>query len=149
MQDPRPMLQNALKDAMKNRDNVRRDVIRMAQSAIKQQEVDSRKALTPEDVVSVLQKEAKQRRETIDELVSAGREDMAEEEKTQLEILEEFLPKQLSDDELRAIVQEVIDQIGASSPKEMGKVMGPTMQRVKGLADGNDVNRIVRELLSD
>lgn len=148
MEDPRPKLQEALKEAMRNKDNVRRDVIRVTQSAIKQVEVDTRKTLTPEDVVSILQKEAKTRRESIDEMVAAGRAEAAAQAEAELKILEEFMPQQLSRDEIVALVRQAIAETGAQSAKEMGKVMGKLMPQVKGRADGNLVNQVVRELLS-
>ncbi len=148
MDDPRPALQAAVKDAMKAKDARRRDVLRNLLSAIKQVEIDTQQAPSAEDSVAVLQKEAKRRRESITEMEGAGRTDLAENEAYELGIIEEFLPQQLSEDELRAIVQEVIDEVGASSAKEMGKVMGPLMGRVKGLADGKLVNQIVKELLN-
>jgi hypothetical protein len=146
MEDPRPQLQNALKEAMKNRDTQRRDVIRLAQSAIKQVEIDTRKDLTAEEVVSILQKEAKMRRESIDEMVGAGR-DVAEAE-AELAILESFMPQQLSRAEIHELAQQIITDVGAESSQDMGKVMGRLMPQVKGRADGNVVNQVVRELLS-
>ena len=146
MEDPRPQLQDALKEAMKNRDTQRRDVIRLAQSAIKQVEIDTRKELSAEDVVSILQKEAKMRRETIDEMRGAGRDVAAEE--AELSILESFLPQQLSREEIARLAQQAIDEVGAQSNQDMGKVMGKLMPQVRGRADGNVVNQVVRELLS-
>jgi hypothetical protein len=146
MEDPRPQLQNALKEAMKNRDTQRRDVIRLAQSAIKQVEIDTRKDLTAEEVVSILQKEAKMRRESIDEMLGARR-DVAEAE-AELAILESFMPQQLSRAEIHALAQQIITDVGAESSQDMGKVMGRLMPQVKGRADGNVVNQVVRELLS-
>lgn len=148
MEDPRPQLQAALKEAMKSKDKERRDVIRMMQSAIKQVEIDTQKDLDAASVIEVLQKEAKKRRETITEMEDAGRDEQAESERHELQIIEDFLPRQLSDDEIRAIVKEVIAETGASSPKDTGQVMGPVMQRVKGLADGKRVNPIVKDELS-
>jgi len=148
MEDPRPQLQAALKEAMKNKDAQRRDVIRTVMSAFKQVEIDSKKELSADDAVAVLQKEAKVRREGIDEKINAGMEEQAEREQFELSVIEEFMPQQLSEDEIRAIVQEVIESVGAESPKDMGKVMGPLMGRVKGLADGKLVNQIVRDALS-
>lgn len=148
MDDLKARLQTALKEAMTNKDNLRRDVIRMMLSAIKQVEVDTRKELTAEDMIAVLQKEAKKRRESIDEAEKAGRGAIAEQEKAELAILESFLPRQLSRDEIRTIVEETIAQTGVTSAKEMGKLMGALMPKVKGLADGKLVNEIVRELLS-
>jgi uncharacterized protein YqeY len=148
MEDPRPKLQAALKEAMVKKDNTRRDVIRMALSAIKQLEVDSQKELAAEDVVAILQKEAKTRRESIDEKQKAGRGDMAEQELAELHILESFMPEQLSREAILALAQEAVAQTGAASPKDMGKVMGLLMPKVKGKADGNLVNQVVRELLN-
>ena len=148
MEDLRPTIMNAVKDAMKNKDSQRRDVLRLLQSAIKQVEIDTQKELTPEDVVSVIQKEAKKRRESIADMKAAGREEQIPDEQAELDIIEEFLPQQLSADEVSVIVKEVIAESGASSPKEMGKVMSAVMQRVKGQADGKLVNQIVREQLS-
>lgn len=146
--DPRTALQDALKEAIKNKDNQRRDVIRMALSALKQVEIDTRKALTPEDALAILQKEAKTRRESIEENRKAGRADQISTEVVELEILESFLPKQLSRDEIAVLVREAIAQAGATNANEMGKVMSVLMPKVKGLADGKLVNQVVRELLS-
>lgn len=146
MEDPRPKMQDALKEAMKNKDNMRRDVIRFLQAAIKQVEIDTRKDLDAIQVVEIIQKEAKKRRESIDEMVKAGRDTAGEQQ--ELVILEEFLPQQMSAEEVTAVVKEIIQQVGATSAKDMGKVMGPLMQRVKGLADGKLVNQVVRDLLN-
>lgn len=148
MDDPRERLQAALKEAMKNKDNQRRDVIRLVMSAIKQVEVDTRKELSAQDVVAVLQKEAKTRRESLDEKVKAGRAEQIAQEQLELGILEEFLPKQLSHDEIVALAKNAIADSGAVSANEMGKVMSLLMPKVKGLADGKLVNQIVRELLN-
>src|SRR5215207_3857158 len=147
MEDPREKLTAALKEAMVNKNATRRDVIRMAQNAIKQVEIDERKTLSPEDAMTILQREAKKRRESVQEAQKAGRQDIADEEATQLAILEEFMPKQMSREELVVIVRGAIQESGATSAKEMGKVMGVLMPKVKGLADGKLVNEVVRELL--
>ena len=147
MEDPVPKLQAALKEAMRNKDVVRRNVIRMALNAIKQVEIDTRKELGAEDVAAILQKEAKTRRESIDEMLKAGRDDLAEQGPPPLTMLEEFLPQQLSREEIEVLAQEAIKQTGAISLKEMGKVMGALMPKVKGQADGKLVNEVVRELL--
>jgi uncharacterized protein YqeY len=147
MQDPRPALQAALKDALKNKENHRRDVIRNLNSALKQVEIDERRELTAEDALTIIQKEAKRRRESIDEYGKGGRDDLVQAEQADLVIIEEFLPKQLTAEEVTAIVREVIAQVGASSPADIAKVMGPIMARVKGVADGKLVNKIVKELL--
>lgn len=147
MEDPRPKMQEALKEALKNKDNQRRDVIRLAQSVIKQIEVDTRKELTAEDVVAALQKEVKKLRESMDEKQKAGRTLEAEKDAAEIRILEEFLPRQLSREEITVLVKEAIAQTGATSAKEMGKVMGILAPKTKGLADGKLVNEVVREYL--
>jgi uncharacterized protein YqeY len=147
MTEPKEQLQAALKEAMINKDNVRRDVIRGLLSAVKQVEIDSQKTLNADGTVDVLQKEAKKRRESIDEATKVGRNEIADQEKLELAIIETFLPAQLSRDEVKTIVQETIAQTGVTSPKEIGKLMGALMPKVKGLADGKLVNEVVRELL--
>src|SRR5690554_5004662 len=145
MDDPRQRLNDALKEAMRGQDTLRRDVIRIALSAIKQVEVDERRTLTPDDVFAVLQREAKQRRESIAEAENAGRLETAQLEREKLAILEEFLPRQLSRDEVAALARDAIDQTGATSARDMGKVMGVLMPQVKGRVDGKIVNDVVRE----
>lgn len=148
MEDPRAKLQDALKEAMKNKDTERRDVLRLLQSAIKQVEIDSRKELSGDDVMDILQKEAKKRRESITDYENAGRAEMAAAEAKELTVIEEFLPRQLNEAEVTAIVREVIAEVGAESSKDINKVMGPVMARVKGVADGKLVNQIVRQELA-
>jgi uncharacterized protein len=148
MDDPRPRLQQDLIVAMKAKDKERRDTIRLLQSAIKQVEIDTREELQAEDVIAILHKEAKKRRESIEEYGKGGRDDLVAKERAEMAILEEYLPMQMSAEELTVIVKEVIAETGATSPKEIGKVMQPVMARVKGLADGKLVSQIVREQLS-
>ncbi len=149
MEDPRPQLNAALKEAMKNKDSDRRNVIRLIQSEIKQVEIDTQKELDTTGVIEILQKEAKKRRETIQEASDSGRNELAENEKMELTVLEEFLPQQMGADEITVIVDQVIAQVGAEGPKDIGKVMGPVMAQVKGLADGKLVNQIVRDKLNN
>ncbi len=144
----RETLTAALKEAMLGKDNARRDVIRLIQSAIKQVEIDSRKEMTDDDVITVIQREAKKRREAIEEANKAGRSDISEKEQAELVIVETFLPRQLSLEEVKVIAAEIMAEVGASGPKDQGKVMGPLMARVKGQAAGNIVNQAVRELLN-
>jgi hypothetical protein len=148
MEDTRARLQDALKAAMISKDHQRRDVLRMVISEMKQVEVDERRILTADAVVTILQREVKKRRESIDEARKAGREDIAVPVEQEVRILEEFLPEQLSREQIRALAQEAISASGATSAKEMGKVMAVLMPRVKGVADGKLVNDVVRELLS-
>jgi uncharacterized protein YqeY len=147
MDDVKVKLNDALKAAMLAKDTARRDVIRLMQSAIKQVEVDERRALASDDVVSILQKEVKKRRESAEEARRAGRNDIANGEEAEIAIIEQFLPQQLSRAEIEALVRDAIQQTGAASAKDMGKVMGVLMPKVKGVADGKLVNEVVRSLL--
>jgi uncharacterized protein YqeY len=148
MTDPKAFLNDALKEAMRSKDNTTRDVLRLLQSAVKQVEVDSRKELTSEEIMDILQKEAKKRRESIIDYEKGGRQDLVDVEKVELAIIEKFLPKQLTADEVRDIVRGVIAETGASGAKEINKVMPVVMAKVKGVADGKLVSQIVKELLS-
>lgn len=148
MDDPRIAMQAALKEAMQHKDVMRRDVIRMAQNAVKQIEIDERRTLSAEEAVAVLQKEVKKRRESIDEARKAGRADIADDETAQLAVLEAFLPQQMSREQIELLVREAIRQTGAASAKDMGKLMGALMPKVRGLADGKLVNEVVRSLLN-
>ncbi len=148
MEDPRDKLKTALKTAMKEKDGRTRDVIRGLNAEIKQVEIDQQKDLSAEDVANIINKQVKMMRESISEKEEAGRDDLVAEDQEKLEVMERFLPEQLSREEIEAIVAEVIAETGASSPKEMGKVMGALMPKVKGKADGKLVNEIVREQLN-
>lgn len=148
MNSLKQQLQTALRDAMKNRDHARRDVIRLLNSAIKQVEIDTRSELDDDAALAILQKEAKKLRETVAELEAAGRSDDAESGRFELEVVEAFLPKPLDADALRLLARAAIDDVGDRSPKAMGKVMRIVMSQVRGRADGKQVNAIVRELLS-
>lgn len=148
MRNLKQELQSALKDAMRAKDRERRNAIRLLQSAIKQAEVDGRKELDDNAILDILRKEAKKRRETIAELEGAGRSEDAKVERFELAVTEEFLPQQLSDDQLKPIILDAISAVGATSMKDMGQVMRVVMPKVKGIADGKAVNAIVREFLS-
>lgn len=139
-------MMSALKDAMKNKDNERRDTIRQLQAAIKQIEVDEQKELSTDEEMDVLIKEAKKRRETIEELKKAER-DIADEER-ELVIIESFLPEQMSEEEIRDLVKQAVAETGATEMRDMGKVMGKLSAQTKGKADGKLVSTIVRELLN-
>jgi uncharacterized protein len=143
----RTNLNEALKTAMKAGDNPRRDSLRLMMSAIKQVEVDNRQALTDEEILAVLQREARKLRETIAELEGAGRLEAAAEKAITLHVVEEFLPKHLSVDEIRAIIGAAIADTGAASRADMGRVMAIVAPRTKGLADGKLVSRMVSEML--
>jgi uncharacterized protein YqeY len=143
-------LKNQLKESMLAKDELRTSVLRFILSGITYYEINKGGAgyeATDEDVLAVINKEAKQRRDSIVEFEKAGRQELADKEKSELSILETYLPAQMSDDEVKALVQEAITQIGASSASDMGKVMAALMPKTKGKADGSVVSKIVRELL--
>lgn len=140
-------LQEDLKAAMKNKDSLRLSVIRLAKSAITNLEINRGHELIDSEVIEVLSKEAKQRQDSMHEFEKAGRNDIVETLKMELKIIQEYLPAQLTEDELKAIIGETIRETGAVSKKEMGKVMAALMPKVKGKADGKLVNQIVNSLL--
>ena len=141
-----------LKDAMRAKDEVRLRTIRSLRAALMEKEIEQREGgtatLTPEQEVGVVQKQAKQRRDSIEQYERAGREDLSRKEADELAVIEEYLPKQLGDEELRKVVQEVIAATGAASPKDIGRVMGAAMERVRGQAEGRRVQQLASELLS-
>ncbi|PZE22703.1 GatB/YqeY domain-containing protein [Paenibacillus xerothermodurans] len=140
-------LNEDMKLAMKSQDKFKLSVIRMVRAAIKNIEIDQRKTLDDQEVLDILSREIKQRKDSLQEFEKAGREDLAETVKAEIEILMEYLPQQLSEEEVKAIVQQTIQEVGASSKADMGKVMGALMPKVKGRADGRIVNQTVQQLL--
>jgi uncharacterized protein YqeY len=140
-------LQADLKDAMRQRDERRRDTLRFVLSAIHNAEIDAGAALDDEGVQDVLSKQAKQRREAIEEFGKAQRNDLVEKEQAELAVISAYLPEQISRDELVAAAREAIAESGASGPRDIGKVMPALMQRFRGRVDGREVNDVVRELL--
>jgi uncharacterized protein len=144
-------LQEELKQSMLAKDALKTSTLRMLLSAINYAEIQKGGAgyeATDEDVQAVIQKEAKQRRDSIEAFEAGGRQEMAEKEKQELAILQVYLPEQLGEEEIRKLIEEAIAMTGASSMQDIGKVMGALMPKVKGKADGNLVNKIVREKLS-
>ena len=143
-----------IKTAMKARDQLRLDTLRMVKAKIQEKEVEQRGkkgrdyTLEDEEILQVLTTAAKQRRDSIESFRSGGREELAAKEEKELAIIEEYLPQQLSDEELQRLVKEAAAETGASSPKDMGKVMKAVMPKVKGQADGKRINAVVRALLS-
>jgi uncharacterized protein YqeY len=140
-------LTEEMRKAMKANDDVRRRTTRMALAAIKQAEVDRQTELDEPAVLSLLQKEIKNRREALDEAHKASRPDLIADNEAEIKVLEEFLPKPLSQDELAQLVHAAIEETGAATPAEMGKVMKVLMPRVAGRAAGDQVSTVVRELL--
>lgn len=123
-------------------------VIRMVRSAIRQSEIDGKKELDDNDVVALISKEVKMRRDSIEEFKKGNRQDLVDQTEAEIAVLMPYLPKQMSEDEVRELVREAIAATGASTPKDMGKVMKELMPKVKGHADGKMVNTIVKELLA-
>lgn len=140
-------LNESMKDAMRSGDEVRKRTVRMALAAVKQVEVDKRVELDDAAVMALLQKEIKNRRESLEEAKKADRLDLVEANEAEIKVLEAFLPKSMPEDELRAIVQTAITETGAASPADMGKVMKVVMGRVAGRAPNDVISRLVRELL--
>lgn len=141
-------LTQALKQALLARDETLKRTLRLALAAIKNAEIDSRSDLDEAEILSILQKEVKLRRETIEGAEQAGREDLITEALAEIKILEEFLPAPFGEEELKSMAQEAIQEVGAKTPGEMGKVMQVIMPRVAGRADGKMVSQVVRQLLS-
>ncbi|WCK53470.1 GatB/YqeY domain-containing protein [Aneurinibacillus sp. Ricciae_BoGa-3] len=140
-------LNEEMKQAMKSKDKLKLSVIRMVKSSVKNEEINQGKELTDDEVLTVLTRELKQRRDSLQEFEKAGREDLAAHARDEINVLIEYMPEQLDEEEIRKLVSEAIQQSGASSKKDMGKVMGALMPKVKGRADGSLVNKIVQELL--
>lgn len=140
-------LNEDMKQAMKSQDKFKLSVIRMVRSTIKNSEIDLKRSLDDNEVLDVLTREIKQRKDSLQEFTKAGRDDLAESLKAELVILAEYMPQQLSEEEVKAIVTQTIQQIGASSKADMGKVMTALMPQVKGRADGKLLNQLVQQLL--
>jgi len=137
-----------LKKAMKAREEVRVRTLRMVIAAIKNRLVD-KKDLGDDDVIEILTKEAKLRKDSIEEYTKANREDLAQSEKEELEIIKEYLPEKMGEDELRTIILDAIEEQNVNSPSGLGLIMKTVMPKVKGRADGKRVNKMVRDILSD
>lgn len=140
---------NDLKDAMRQKDETAKLTLRSVKSAILEAQKSGKfdEALTDDELVQIIGKAAKQRRDTIAEYERLGRDDLAAKESAELALIEQYLPKQLSADELEAIVRAVIAETGAESMRDMNKIMPVAMERIAGQADGRAVNQIVRRLL--
>ncbi len=134
--------------AWKAGNNPRRDALRLLIAAIEYARIDLGHPLNDEETTKVLQKEAKQRRDSITEFGAAGRMDLVAKEQGELDAIVEFLPQQMSEEELRGIVREVIEEVGATSAADLGKIMRPLMARIAGRADGGAANAIAKEILA-
>ena len=141
-------IKDAIKTAMKAKDTHTRDALRLLDAAFKQIEVDERRELSDENVIQIIQKQVKQRRDAMTQYKDAGRDDLYEIEASEVAIYEKYLPQQLSDEELQTALKEIIVQLNASSMKDMGKVMGASSKKLAGIADGKRINEEVKKLLS-
>lgn len=151
MTTQKQQLQQELKESMLAKNELKTSVLRMLISAIGYYEIQKGGAgyeASDEDVTTVIQKEAKQRKDSIEQFQKAQRQDLADKEIKELAILQAYLPQQMSEEEIKTLVQEAIAQTGAKTPQDMGKVMGALMPKTKGKADGSLVSKIVKDALS-
>ncbi|MDY0120513.1 MAG: GatB/YqeY domain-containing protein [Sulfurimonas sp.] len=144
----RETINQDLKDAMKAKDNKKRDALRLLTSAFKQIEVDERKELGDEDVIKIIQTQVKRRDDAAAQYEQAGREDLMQIEKEEIAYYMPYLPKQLSDEELKEALEKIVQTTGATTLKDMGKVMGLASKELSGKADGKRINECVKVLLA-
>ncbi|PHA00981.1 hypothetical protein COE51_06640 [Bacillus pseudomycoides] len=141
-------LNDDMKQAMKNREKEKLTVIRMVKAALQNEEIKLQHSLLEDEELTVLTREVKQYKDSLLEFEKAGREDLVDKLKSEIQILETYLPEQLTEEELAAVIQQTISEVGAASKADMGKVMSAVMPKVKGKADGSQVNRLVSQLLA-
>ena len=141
-------LNEDLKQAMRDKEVVKRDSIRAINTMIKQIEVDERRVLDDAEVIKLIQRGIKQREEAISQYRAASRDDLVQKEQEQVDVFMLYLPKQLSDEELENGMKEIISEVGATSLKDMGKVMGVASKKFAGVADGKRINEMVKKLLA-
>jgi len=141
-------LEADLRKAMKDRDNVKRSTLRLLLAAIKNAEIAKRGSLDNPDILGVVAKEVKQRNESIEAFKQGDRQDLVAQEEAEMAILKEYLPRQLSREEVIVEARQVIEEVGAQGPRDKGKVMSRIMAQLKGKADGREINEIVTELLN-
>jgi uncharacterized protein YqeY len=141
-------LEEELTTAMKERDTVRRDALRLILSSLRSAEKELQRPLHEDEELQVLQRERKRRVESIEAFEAAGRDEQAEKEEAELDVLEEFMPEPLSEDELERIVDDAIAEVGATSMRDLGRVMADVMPQIAGRADGSAVSQLVREKLA-
>ncbi|QMV40435.1 GatB/YqeY domain-containing protein [Cohnella cholangitidis] len=140
-------LNEDMKQAMKSGEKFRLQTIRMVRASIKNQEIELRRALDDNETLNILSRELKQRRDSVLDFEKGGREDLVSKVKAEIEIISEYLPRQLTEEEVKAIVVQTMQETGASSKADLGKLMGALMPKVKGIADGKLVNAIVQQSL--
>ena len=140
-------LSDDLKQAIRGRDKLRSSVIRLIMAAIKNAEIAKQASLDEADILGIFTKEARQRKESIEAFRQGDRQDLVAQEEAELAILKDYLPRQISRDEIIAYARKVIDQVGAQGPRDKGKVMTQLIPQLKGKADGREINAVVTELL--
>jgi hypothetical protein len=143
----REQINDDIKTAMKEKNVAKRDALRLLSSAMKQIEVDERKELSDEDIIKIIQKQVKQRNDSMAQYREAGREDLYETEAAEAAIFETYLPQQLSDEELESALRIIITEVGAASMKEIGKVMGAASKTLGAQADGKRINECAKKIL--
>jgi len=141
-------IKSDIKDAMRAKDILKRNTLRNIQAVVKQIEVDERRKVTDVDMEAILVKYAKQREDAMAQFKDAGRNDLVEQEEAELAIVKAYLPEQMSDEELEAMIKEIVAQTGATTMKDMGKVMGAAKSAIGSKADGGRINVCVKSLLS-
>jgi len=141
-------IKNDMKEAMKAKEVAKRDALRLLLAAFKQIEVDERKELTNDDINKIIQKQVKQRQDSAAQYKEAGRDDLLEKEESEIAFFMVYMPKQLDDAELETAVKAIIEKVGATTMKDMGKVMGMASKELAGKADGKRINECVKKLLS-
>ena len=141
-------LNSALRQALKSGDKVRRSVIRLVLAAVHNAEIARQATLTDNDILGVIAKEARQREESIEAFKQGNRQDLVAQEEAELAILQQYLPRQMTRDEIMAEARQVIEEVGAQGPGDKGKVMPKLIAQLKGRADGREINAVVTELLS-
>ncbi len=144
----RETINQDLKNAMKAKEVSKRDALRLLTSAFKQIELDERKELSDDDIIKIIQSQIKRRNDSASQYKDAGRDDLMQIELDEISFYEPYLPAQLSDDELSAALKDIISKVGASTMKDMGKVMGMASKELSGKADGKRINECVKGLLS-
>jgi len=141
-------IEDEIKEAMRSRDAERRDALRLIVNALKSSEKELQRPLSEDEELQVFQRERKRRVEAAEAFRSGGREERAEDEEYELEVLEEFMPEPLSEEELEEIIDDVISEVGATSIRDLGRVMAGVMHQVSGRADGSTVSQLVKEKLA-
>ncbi len=141
-------LMEDLKTSMKNKETIRKNTVTMVRAAIKQIEVDQRRDVSDDEILEIISKQVKEKRFAIEEFKKGSREDLVELTESEIEILLEYLPKQLTEEEVEEIVIETIKEINATSMKDIGLIMKAVMPKVKGRTDGNIVNKVVKKVFS-